>query len=128
MWLFTKYGFFSVVSARADGAAKTKRIDPSKFMIRSRNREHLVNLMSDTDVGRLLDNPEIIETPDADYPYRIIVDRGRWIAAIAILVGMTMEDNFKKSVRTAMPDDQEFHKALNTVWGVMRNYQQAVGE
>ena len=37
MWLFTQYGFFSVVCAR-DLTGKMKGIDPNTFMVRARSR------------------------------------------------------------------------------------------
>jgi len=41
MWIFTKYGFFSIACANKPGSGD---IDPNVVMVRSRLKGHLVNL------------------------------------------------------------------------------------
>jgi hypothetical protein len=61
MWVFTLYGFYSVVCARNQDGAATEH--------------HLATLQ-----GRFteLADYSIRETPDTDYRFRIIVPKARW--------------------------------------------------
>lgn len=63
MWLFTQYGFFSVVCAR-DLTGKMKGIDPKTFMVRARSRQHLESLQSRCAELRGF---EIADTKNTDY-------------------------------------------------------------
>ena len=51
MWIFTRYGFFSIACAsKTDGT-----IDPDKVMVRARLHEHLVSLkyrFPDSELGK----------------------------------------------------------------------------
>lgn len=63
VWLFTQYGFFSVVCAR-DLTGKTKGIDPKTFMVRAGSRQHLESLQSRCAELRGF---EIADTKNTDY-------------------------------------------------------------
>ena len=74
MWLFTQYGFFSVVCAR-DLTGKSKDIDPTTFMARARSRQHLESLQSRCAELR---GSEIANIEDTDYRYRLVVSKPVW--------------------------------------------------
>lgn len=71
MWIFSRLGFYSV---------NQSTYEPGKLQIRAREREHLQRLIKQLfEVDSALDvEPQIIETPKADYPYRIMVSPADW--------------------------------------------------
>lgn len=83
MWVFTRMGFFSVVENR------------------NNNEEVMVRARCIDDITRLalrLGTDPIINTPHADYPYRLICTKTAW----ANLMYETAEDidydNFKNTI------------------------------
>lgn len=119
MWLFTQYGFFSVVAARKDGG-HSMEIDPDILQVRARVRAHLEALCKRIDA---LHGSEIIKTPKADYLFRILVDREVWLNAAGDLAGEIDYTNFKGACmrrlepRAESPLD-EYVSTLHEVWGV----------
>jgi hypothetical protein len=83
VWIVTTRGFFSVVSHRED---------PRMVLVRARLREDLESLTELT--GPI----EILATPDHDYPFRAVVSRERWSAALVLLASEIDYDNFKNAV------------------------------
>ena len=62
MWIFTRYGFFSIACANnPDGT-----INPDTVMVRARLHEHLVNL-KERFPGSELDKAEILSWDGRDY-------------------------------------------------------------
>jgi hypothetical protein len=69
MWLFTRYGFYSIACARqANGS-----VDPDALMIRARVAAHLRDLQRRFPA---LAGKEIVTLPDRDYRFRLIVPKG----------------------------------------------------
>ena len=91
MWLFTQYGFFSVVCAR-DLTGKTKDIDPNTFMVRARSCQHLGSLQS-----RCADlrGFKISDTKNPDYRYRLVVPKSVWEQVASELTAEINYGNFK---------------------------------
>ena len=96
MWLFTTYGFFSIVAH----ASK-----PGGLLVRARTLQDLaalrkqIVLVSGTDIADL----DIYETEEADYPYRLTVGREA-LASVAANELLTMTaTNFKKAVSAKDP-------------------------
>lgn len=117
MWIFTRYGFFSIACARTpDGA-----IDPGLMMIRARRKSHLAQLQSR--FAELL-TAEIIKTQSTDYRYRIVVPKSNWIAAIAELAEEQAWSNFKsETTRYQGAAGANYVHALHDVWAVMYRLQ-----
>ncbi|MFM8791538.1 MAG: hypothetical protein ACKOFX_03505 [Solirubrobacterales bacterium] len=69
MWLFTQYGFYSVVCAR-DLQGDPARVDPNTLMVRARCRRHLESLQKRFPQ---LAELAIDDTPNLDYRFRIVV-------------------------------------------------------
>lgn len=108
MWLFTRRGFYSITRSQEE---------PDKMQIRARERQDLEALMFYTG----LEFP-IIETPVADYRWRIIVrpmDAGCMVDAMVADIDYA---NFKAAVG-AEPEQRHKGKALCEVWGIMRRFQ-----
>ena len=95
MWIFSRYGFFSIVAART-GSDANDRIDPGRVMVRARVREHLTALQ-DRFADRL-GTAVIHESPTADYAYRLFVDKRAWADVLAALAEDVDYDNFKAEV------------------------------
>lgn len=111
MWIFSKQGFFSITQ-------HPKRRD--NVQIRARSRTDLENLQRDFPCLR---RSPIIETPDADYRWRIIVQRWKWE-----LVGREMTEdidypNFKGRMAT-IPNQADKLGLLHDVWHLHHDYQQ----
>lgn len=114
MWLFTPFGFFSIV-AHPD--------NPDTLIVRARARADLVQF-----AGRLSlyeeEQPAIIATADRDYAYRMFVPR----EDVRALVDHFIEDdltynNFKGEVaKTDMARAHLYHD----VWEVMHRLQAQV--
>lgn len=104
MWLMTNKGFFSVVEKKK-----------GEFQIRARVRGDLVNLQMGTGVGK-----NIISTPDADYAYRLVVNRDEMIAAVTWLAEQVDYNNFKGAINN-IPDQRAKHDPYLKVWGVLHS-------
>lgn len=104
MWIFTKQGFYSVVQDFRD---------PSMLLVRARTRDDLERLS-----GGLRGRPDILTTPDADYPYRLLAARedfASWLASSAAAVDYT---NFKAAVAQSMGPARS--GLYGKVWSAMR--------
>lgn len=108
-----------MVAARRDGG-RSAEIDPDALQVRARVLGHVKALCDRFDVLR---GSPIIETPRADYLYRIIVPRGTWVEVAAALAGEIDYTNFKDECgRMHEPpgaqDKSEYIWALHEVWHV----------
>lgn len=108
MWLFTTDGFFSAVAHRDN---------PGTVLVRSRVREDAQGLVASAGQG------EVIETPDGDYRYRVLLPRNTWSAYLAAAGHAIDYPNFKKAVATRRGADRA--RAYADVWSVMFQLQQA---
>jgi hypothetical protein len=115
MWIFTRYGFFSVACARqANGS-----IDPNTVMIRARLLSHLTNLQKR--FPELADK-KVVTLPDRDYRHRLIVPKELWAEVLSALAREQDWSNFKdETARFGGHDDYEH--ALHEVWSVMYDLQ-----
>ncbi len=98
MWLFTNTGFVSAVKQGSD------------LVVRARDAESLEPIAKSI-------NSEIIHTPEADYPYRVITDSetfAKWAQHMAKNIDYP---NFKSEV--AQVRGHDFAHALSRVWSVM---------
>ena len=118
MWLFTQYGFYSVVCAR-DLTGNPTRIYPDKFMVRARTRRHLESLQKRF---RQLAAAEITDTTNTDYRYRMVVAKSLWAEVAQELTAEIDYGNFKERVERSTHDDR-YVDALHAVWGVMEQLQ-----
>lgn len=116
MWLFTRYGFFSVVLARKlQNGQVTTVPDPERVMIRARRRNHLEMLLKRfPDLG----DPEILETCGTDYRYRAVVPHDAFSDVAKTIAAEIDYTNFKSECAEAMPDDQAYLNTLHAIWDV----------
>lgn len=125
MWIFTRYGFFSAVSARQGDGSHGQPVDPDRIMIRARRREHLESLLQRF-ASATTARPEIHETKSTDYRYRIFMPKAQWAALLAELASDIDYDNFKNAAHEhldATPAGRAYTHALSDVWEVMYELQ-----
>ncbi len=117
MWIFTRYGFYSIACARTPEGA----LDSENVMVRVRLRDHLCGLQE-----RFPDlaGTDIIATPERDYRHRLIVPKRVWAS---ILYELSLEQewsNFKNEAQDYQGEDgADYVHALHQVWSVMHNLQ-----
>jgi hypothetical protein len=121
MWVFATTGFYSAVCPRAE-EGRGSEIETDHMMVRARVRSHLTALQARFPA---LGEAELIETPHADYRYRIIVDKEAWVDAVAVMISDQEYTNFKSAAAEARSADGEgYVHALHEVWSVMHRLQQ----
>ena len=116
MWLFTKYGFYSVV--------EDKEV-PENVLIRARAREDLENLkalMKRFFPGSTLATAPIYDSLYSDYRYRVFVPKKDFEAVAQLLVRELDYTNFKHAVGEAGDTGRDM--AYMSVWSAMRQWQQ----
>jgi hypothetical protein len=115
MWVFSRYGFYSVASAsKPDGS-----IDSGLVMVRARVRKHLEDLQVRFP---LLAGAEIRHWPDHDYSYRILMAKESWVATIAELAQEQEWSNFKDETEAFQGvAGSEYVDTLHRVWSIMKN-------
>ena len=116
MWIFTKYGFLSVVNARKGFGEPGQPVDPERLMIRSRSRSHLERLQKR--FSRLKDHA-ILSFALSDYPFRIFVEKSVWAEVMKELAVELSYDNFKTAVAKE-PNSSVYENCLHDVWAIMR--------
>lgn len=106
MWLLTTDGFFSAVEDRDD---------PTTVFVRARARE---------DARRLADvlDAAVIETPDADYRFRVHLAKVAWASYVADAAARIDYDNFKRAV--AVRHGQERARVYGEVWSTLLRLQE----
>ena len=100
MWISTNQGFISIVAHRDF---------PDVRLIRARRRECLETLFP---------GETILETPAADYRFRVFIPDHKVADIVASLIRGIDYDNFKNSV-----EDEDLYRAYSAVWGVMGKLQ-----
>lgn len=103
MWLYTDIGFFSIV--QKDGAGT--------LTIRSRVRKDLENFIK-LMPGSVSTMPDIIESVDSDYRYRIIIPHIIGMHVVNDLVGGIRYGNFKDHIHAKDPRRADVY---NGIWG-----------
>ena len=117
MWIFTKYGFFSVVCARRGFGHPFEPIDPNRVMVRSRSRSHLEALQKRFSQAA----GEIMSFDGSDYPYRVFLPKSVWATIMAELSMEIDYDNFKSEVAESGLTEPAYGQCLHLVWSTMRS-------
>jgi hypothetical protein len=120
MWIFTRYGFYSIAVANKSDQPGAPP-DASLLMIRARSRAHIENLRARFAELR---GTEIQVWPHRDYNFRILVAKEIWVQVIAELAREQTWSNFKNQVATSMPGDHNYNDALHEVWRLMSALQE----
>jgi hypothetical protein len=117
MWLFTRYGFYSIACASKPNGSP----DPDSVMIRARVATHLENLQRRFSA---LADTEILTWLARDYHYRLLVPKRDWVGIVAELAEEQEWSNFKNEAAEYQGDaGSDYVEALHTVWRVMHRLQ-----
>ena len=111
MWIFSKYGFYSVVKV------SEKRNPDEEYMIRARDLQQLKTLKEEANI----DKP-IIVTENADYAYRIVVTDEEYHRFIETIENSIDYTNFK-SACARRSKNFDWLECLHNVWSVMLDLQ-----
>jgi hypothetical protein len=118
MWVFTRYGFYSIAcSQKPDGS-----LDDMSVMVRARCIAHLRSLQKRFPA---LAVGKILELPNRDYRYRLIIPKASWAAIIGELAQEQEWSNFKnEAAKYQGRSGRRYVEALHDVWGVMHRLQE----
>lgn len=105
MWLMTTDGFFSAVQDRDE---------PGSVLVRARVRGDLEQLAETLDTT-------VLETPDADYPFRVRVSKADWGGYVASCAEGIDYDNFKNAVGARQGHDRA--DVYLDIWSALRRLQ-----
>jgi hypothetical protein len=110
MWLYTKFGFFSIVKKRFGDQFKP-------FQVRARSESDLKILIKKASL-----EDQIIYTPNADYHYRITADIDELESIMHQLLDNLDYDNFKNMI-AQQPEQKNKLGTYHEVWNSMYKYQ-----
>jgi hypothetical protein len=106
MWLYTKLGFFSVTDEPGD---------PETLRVRARSRTDLTILLAHA-YSSIEDWPEVITTPERDYPFRVLVPKDEWLDVLAPAI---MRANDYGGFKHHLPERLEWlEPTLVRIWAV----------
>ena len=120
MWVFTKYGFYSI--ACADQAGKGRKIDPDTVMVRARTKQHLQNLKERFAFMLVGGNFAIEDRKETDYRFRILMPKATWVKMLTVLAEEQTWRNFKSEaskMEKAKGWSHKYVSALHKVWDIM---------
>jgi hypothetical protein len=117
MWLFTRYGFFSIACAsEPDGSPSRETV-----MVRARQAGHLQNLQNRF---QALSGAPITRLTHRDYRYRMIVPIATWTGVLSEVANEQEWSNFKGEVsRYQGRAGSDYVHALHQIWSIMRQIQ-----
>lgn len=115
MWIFTTFGFFSIVAHREK---------PEHLLVRARQRTDLFNLLQKLPQG--YKKPEPFEDPYADYRWRAVVERPAVAFLLSRICDQMAYDNFKNAVAESQGLDRA--KLYSAVWSTVRHLQDDANE
>lgn len=111
MWIYTKTGFFSVVHKVP--------CNKNELLVRSRSKVDIDKLQKLLKTKYQFSG-EVIDTPKADYAYRMIVPREIFASFMSSAVMELDYDNFKNTIRGK---DYQRHDAYMKCWEAMYEWQ-----
>jgi hypothetical protein len=117
MWIFVRYGFYSIACAsKPDGSR-----DKETVMVRARCKDHLQNLRNRFPA---LANAEIVVMPSRDYRYRLVTPKRVWVPILAELAEEQDWSNFKNEAAVYQgKSGTPYARALHDVWEIMYRLQ-----
>ena len=101
MWIYTQYGFFSVV-----------QLLDNQVQVRSRRKEHLIELQK---CFPCIQGYSIDSRSGTDYEHRIIMQKSEWVVLAAALANDVDYENFKARVNN-INRMNGWHEELNENW------------
>ena len=111
MWIYLETGFYSIVHKPP--------CKPDELLVRARSRVDIDKLKKILKTKYQFDG-EVIDTPKADYAYRMIVPREIFSSFIASAAMGVDYDNFKNTIPRI---DYKRHEAYFRCWESMYEWQ-----
>ncbi|MBP9014030.1 MAG: hypothetical protein KBG22_10515 [Smithella sp.] len=111
MWLYLKTGFYSIVHKPP--------CKQDELLVRARAKEDIARLQ-DLLKNRYQFEGQVIDSPKADYAYRMIVPREIFALVMLNAVIKLKYDNFKNTVHVK---DFQRHDAYMRCWEAMNKWQ-----
>ena len=117
MWIFTRYGFYSLASAnKPDGS-----LDKETVMVRGRSKAHLQNLR---DRFPVIAEAEIVTMAERDYRYRLVIPKREWVPILAEMAEEQEWSNFKDEAAAHLgKEGNSYTRALHDIWKIMYRLQ-----
>jgi hypothetical protein len=122
MWIFTRYGFFSIACANKNGNGD---IDPNVVMVRARLKEHLLKLQERFKEASFAKLP-IESSSHTDYRYRLLMPKTEWVSALSEMAAEQTWRNFKNEAglfERTHNLSKRYVDALHDIWSVMHRLQ-----
>ena len=127
MWIFTRYGFFSIACANKP---QSNEIDVDTVMVRARDKRQLLNLQERFKKIGIAEFA--VECSDyADYRYRLIMPKDLWVQALSEMAKEQTWRNFKNEAslfEQAHNLSRRYVDALHEIWNIMHRLQVREGE
>ena len=111
MWIFSKYGFYSVVKV------SERRNPDEEYMIRARNKEQIEKLKKVMQIEK-----PVVVTRNADYAYRLVVTEEEYKRFIEVMEQSVDYTNFKSACARASKN-HKWIECLHDIWNVMFDFQ-----
>jgi len=106
MWLFTQYGFYSVVQHEEN---------PEAFLMRARVKNDLENLLKLTQI-----ETPISHTPRAQYAFRVLLSQAEWNRIAQVLTRAVDYPSFTNRI-SELPDQSTKNAAYGSIWNALEN-------
>ena len=115
MWLFTRWGFYSIACARQGNDGSTgNEIDSHSLVIEAFDEQHLTALKSH--LPDLIGNCFIKKVADSEFRFHMIVDKNIWSQVMLSLSQELNYDDFREEmVRKHSMDDPAYLKAMTDI-------------
>jgi len=128
MWIFTRGGFYSVVEYdpkkdpnKKSFAHSLVKKRGSHVLVRTRVKEDL------DDLDRVIKNLHIEDDGSADYRFRAVIPRKKWIKYLEVCAKeIDYDSHFKEVVRSSATQPAARYQAMMNVWSAMSALQPTV--
>ena len=115
MWMMIPEGFVSVTLCPPEYQTASQPL----MQVRGRRSTHIAGFMKR---AGLPNNYEILETPNNDYRFRVILKQEEFMYALQQIAQSVDYPNFKNAAHKATPDHM-WGDALNEVWHIIGDLQ-----
>ncbi len=114
MWLFTRWGFFNVASARQGDGSHDNEIDSHSLVIGAVESDHLEALKAH--LPDLIGNCFLKEVAESAFKAQMIVDKNIWSQVMLSLSQELNYDDFREEiVKTHSMDDPSYLKTITDI-------------
>ena len=114
MWLFTRWGFYSIACARQGDGGNENEINSHSLVIEAFSQQHLEALKAH--LPDLIGNSFIQEVAESELRFHMIVDKNIWSQVMLSLSQELNYDDFREEmVQKHSMDDPSYLKAMTDI-------------